>query len=120
MVDWSSSLPAFGANPSQVVLSGRVSVVLIWAAWDPVCQVLDTKLHAAQGDHPNLQFSAMNLDQSQNWPLAMKWGVHDTRALVCLFSGSLHELAVVQGRDVSAKAKLADWNKLAEEQKETR
>lgn len=121
MVNWSASLPTFDAeNVSHRAQACPVTIVFVWAAWDPVCQMLDRKLYLAQSDYPHSHFFAMNLDQSQNWPLARKWGVQDTRVLACLFSGSLHELAVIQGRDVSAKAKLADWNKLAEKQKETR
>lgn len=120
MLDWSPSLPAFASeNLSAAVASSRAAVVFVWAAWDPVCQLLDRKLHSAQSDYPNLHFAAMNLDQEQFWPLALEWGVQDTRALACFVGGRLHELVIIQDLEALAKAKLSDWNKFVEEQKET-
>lgn len=95
------------------------AVVFVWAAWDPVCQTLDAKLHSVQSDYSNLRFCAMDLDYDQNWPLAAKWAILDTRALVCLVSGSLHEITVSQDLNAPTKAKLSAWNRLAEERKET-
>jgi|GEM_PF-2472902 len=121
MADWFSSLPAFATGESDLAARGSpAAVVFVWAAWDPVCRVLDKKLCSVQSDYPALQFFAMNLDQEQNWPLAIKWGVQDTRALVCLIGGDFHELVVIQDLDAPAKAELADRNKLVGEQKKTK
>ena len=97
------------------MVSNMSVVVFVWAAWDPVCRMLDAKLHSVQSDYPHLRFYAMDLDYDQNWPFARAWGVQDTRALVCLLGGSLHEVIVIQDLNAPAKAKLSAWNGLAEE-----
>lgn len=116
MTDWSPSLRVFDTDKFSRAVSGSLpTVVFIRAAWDPVCHLLETKLRQARNDYLGLHFYAMNLDDPENWPLAIKWGVKDTRTLVCLLDGNFHELVVIQSLDAPAKSKLSAWKTLAEE-----
>ena len=114
MPSWSPTLPAISAEDfSQTSGTGSV-VVLLWAVWDPTSRNLDARLAQAADDYPNLHFYAMDLEQEQNWPLAREWGIVSTPSLVCLFKGVFQELLYGSKPEPQLRAKLEDWNRLAD------
>ena len=109
--EWSVTLPSLEAEILEETAGACPGiVVLIWAVWYSVCQLLDAALAQAQMNYPNLHFCGMNLDQRANWPLAKRWNVKDTRTLVFSRDGIFQESFIMQYFDTLAQAKLADWN----------
>lgn len=96
----------------MVAEDNPVVVLHYWASWDPTSRALGTRLRQMGDDYPNLRFYAVDIDQQQNWPLAIQWGVMTTPTLVCIFKGVFYELLVGLRSEPQLRAKLAAWNNL--------
>ena len=96
----------------QTIESHSVVVILAWVFWDPAGRRFDLWLRQACDSYKNLHFYAMDIDQEQNWPFAVEWGMMTTPTLICIFNSVFHEKQVGLGPEPQISAKLSEWNSL--------
>lgn len=96
----------------QTIQSASIVVIQAWVSWDPASRRLDAWLRQACDSYTNLHFSAMDIDQEQNWPFAVRWEITTTPVLICIFNGVFHEKQAGLRPEPQRSAKLSEWNSL--------